>query len=39
MGNIYSFIILKNYPRERRYIIRKRLNESIFDRIKNLFRG
>ena len=31
---VFQFIILKNYPKERRFIIRKKLKETIFDKIR-----
>ena len=33
---LYQFIILKNYPRSRRFLILKPLKTSIFDKIKEL---
>jgi len=38
MKNKYEFVILKNYPNERRFIIRRKLKESIFDKLKKIFR-
>ena len=38
MASKYSFIILKNYPKERKFIIRRKLKESIFDKIKSVLK-
>ena len=31
----YQFIIMKNYPTQRRFTIRRKLKESVFDKIKD----
>jgi hypothetical protein len=32
----YSFDLLKNYPTERRYLIKKALKKTFFDSVKEL---
>jgi len=39
MTSKYNFFILRNYPKERKFIIRKKLKESVFDKIKTLFKS
>ena len=34
--NRYEFTILKNYPKERRYILKRKLKESFIEKIKDI---
>jgi hypothetical protein len=39
MGEEHQFTLLKNYPMERKFTLRKELRNSIFDSLKALLFG